>query len=104
MIALHKLVEQGLLEKTPLISQIAAISVGIYEGQPVLDLDYLEDSNADTDMNVIMTSEGKIIEVQATAEQAAFSKTELLSMLELAEIGITQIANEQIKVLSEVIA
>ena len=78
--------------------------MGIYQGTPVLDLDYIEDSNADTDMNVIMTSEGKIIEVQATAEQAAFSKTELLSMLDLAEIGIKQISEAQIKVLSEVIA
>ncbi len=104
VIALHKLVEQGLLEKSPLTCQIGAISVGIYQGMPVLDLDYAEDSNADTDMNVIMTSEGKIIEVQATAEQAAFDKAELLSMLDLAEIGIKQIAAEQIKVLSEVIA
>lgn len=104
VIALHKLVDQGLLPQTPLISQIAAISVGIYQGTPVLDLDYIEDSNADTDMNVIMTNDGKIIEVQATAEQAAFSKTELISMLDLAEIGIKQIADAQIKVLSEVIA
>ena len=99
VIALHKLVESGALPKSPLTSQIAAISVGIYQGTPVLDLDYDEDSNADTDMNVIMTSE-----VQATAEQAAFDKRELLSMLDLAEIGIKQITAEQIKVLTSVIA
>ena len=104
VIALHKLVEAGLLTQSPLICQIAAVSVGIYQGVSVLDLDYLEDSNADTDMNVIMTSDGKIIEVQATAEQAAFDKRELLSMLDLAEIGIKQIAEAQLKVLSEVIA
>lgn len=104
VIALHKLVEEGLLAQSPLICQVAAISVGIYQGVPVLDLDYLEDSNADTDMNVIMTSDGKIIEVQATAEQAAFDKKELVTMLELAEIGIKQIAAEQMRVLADVIA
>ncbi|PWD83912.1 ribonuclease PH [Ignatzschineria cameli] len=101
VLALHQLVEQGLLEKTPLVSQIAAISVGIYQGVPVLDLDYLEDSAADTDMNVIMDNKGQIIEVQATAEQAPFSKAELLEMITLAEKGIAQISAAQVAVLAE---
>ncbi len=103
VLALHKLIELGILEQTPLVAQIAAISVGVYQGQPVLDLDYAEDSNADTDMNVIMTSDGKIIEVQATAEKAAFAKSELMEMLELAEIGIQQITQTQLQVLAQAI-
>lgn len=103
VLALHKLVEQGLLEKTPLVSQIAAISVGIYQGVPVLDLDYLEDSAADTDMNVIMDNNGQMIEVQATAEQAPFSTKELLEMIKLAEKGIAQITAAQVAVLAEAI-
>ena len=103
VLALHKLVEQGLLEKTPLVSQIAAISVGIYQGVPVLDLDYLEDSAADTDMNVIMDNNGQMIEVQATAEQEPFSTKELLEMIKLAEKGIAQITAAQVAVLAEAI-
>ena len=103
VLALHKLVEQGLLEKTPLVSQIAAISVGIYQGVPVLDLDYLEVSAADTDMNVIMDNSGQMIEVQATAEQAPFSTKELLEMIKLAEKGIAQITAAQVAVLAEAI-
>lgn len=103
VLALHKLVEQGLLKKTPLVSQIAAISVGIYQGVPVLDLDYLEDSAADTDMNVIMDNNGQMIEVQATAEQAPFSTKELLEMIKLAEKGIAQITAAQVAVLAEAI-
>lgn len=103
VLALHKLVEQGSLEKTPLVSQIAAISVGIYQGVPVLDLDYLEDSAADTDMNVIMDNSGQMIEVQATAEQAPFSTKELLEMIKLAEKGIAQITAAQVAVLAEAI-
>lgn len=100
VLALHQLVESGLLDKTPLVAQIAAISVGVYQGVPVLDLDYAEDSQADTDMNVIMASDGKLIEIQATAEQAPFAKEELLAMLDLAEKGIKQITEAQIAVLA----
>lgn len=99
--AINTLLAKGEIEENPLVEQIAAISVGVYQGQPVLDLDYAEDSNADTDMNVIMTAEGKIIEVQATAEQAAFDKSELLAMLELAEKGIQEIATEQSAILAD---
>ncbi len=100
ILALHQLVESGLLDKTPLVAQIAAISVGVYQGVPVLDLDYAEDSQADTDMNVIMASDGKLIEIQATAEQAPFAKEELMAMLDLAEKGIKQITEAQIAVLA----
>ncbi|WP_026879320.1 ribonuclease PH [Ignatzschineria larvae DSM 13226] len=100
VLALHQLVESGLLDKTPLVAQIAAISVGVYQGTPVLDLDYAEDSQADTDMNVIMASDGKLIEIQATAEQAPFAKEELMAMLDLAEKGIKQITEAQIAVLA----
>lgn len=99
--AINHLLSKGEITENPLIEQIAAISVGVYQGQPVLDLDYLEDSNADTDMNVIMTGAGKIIEVQATAEQAAFAKEELLTMLELAEKGIAEIVSAQNEILSQ---
>ena len=74
---------------------VAAVSVGIYQGQPVLDLDYLEDSNADTDMNVVMTANGEIIEVQGTAENQPFSQQNLMEMIGLAEKGIAEIAAKQ---------
>ena len=74
---------------------VAAISVGLYQGQPVLDLDYAEDSKADTDMNVVMTEQGGIIEVQATAEQKALSKQQLDQLLVLAESGIQRLFKKQ---------
>ena len=89
--AIQTLLDKGALKKNPISCQIAAISVGIYEGEPVLDLDYAEDSSAHTDMNVVMNSDGGFIEVQGTAEGAAFSETELNSMLGLARHGIEQI-------------
>ena len=89
--AIQKLVDGGELAATPIECQVAAISVGIYQGQAVLDLDYAEDSNADTDMNIVMNSKGGFIEVQGTAEAAAFDENELNSMLGLARDGIDQI-------------
>jgi ribonuclease PH len=71
------------------------VSVGVYQGTPVLDLDYAEDSTAETDMNVVMTAAGGLIEVQGTAEGAAFSRTELDAMLDLAGGGIERIAAVQ---------
>lgn len=79
----------------PLKNFIAAISVGVYKGTPVSDLDYAEDSNAETDMNVIMTDEGKFIEVQGTAEGEAFSAEELSSMLDLAKSSIAELIEKQ---------
>lgn len=87
--------QQDWLSSSPLKSMLAAISVGIYNGDPVLDLDYAEDSCAETDMNVVMTEEGKFIEVQGTAEAAPFDAQELTAMLDLAKQGITQIVGIQ---------
>jgi len=74
---------------------VSSISVGIYQGTPILDLDYKEDSNAETDMNVIMTEQGEFIEIQGTAEKRAFSQEELDAMLALAKNGITQLIEKQ---------
>jgi ribonuclease PH len=79
----------------PLLTMIASVSVGIYKGEPVLDLDYAEDSNAETDMNVVMNSDGGFIEVQGTAEAAPFSAEELAAMLDLAKRGIADLVRVQ---------
>ncbi|APQ12832.1 ribonuclease PH [Pseudomonas oryzihabitans] len=86
--ALGALKRRGNLKGNPLKQMVAAISVGIYQGTPVLDLDYLEDSAAETDLNVIMTDAGGFIEVQGTAEGAPFQPAELNAMLELAQTGL----------------
>jgi ribonuclease PH len=91
MIALNGLVENGKLKASPLKQQIAAISVGIYEGHAVLDLDYPEDSAAETDMNVVMTNRGGFIEVQGTAEGESFDQSEFDAMLALARKGLDEI-------------
>ncbi len=93
--AIDTLLDKGVLKKNPIHCQIAAISVGIYEGEAVLDLDYAEDSQADTDMNVVMNNQGGFIEVQGTAEAAAFSEEELTSMLTLAKKGTAEIFDLQ---------
>ncbi len=93
--AVNWLLGQGKISESPLTGQVAAVSVGIYRGVPVLDLDYAEDSDCDTDMNVIMTGSGGLIEVQGTAEGATFSRQELNAMLDLAEAGIRQLAAAQ---------
>ncbi|MDP2869021.1 ribonuclease PH [Methyloversatilis sp.] len=86
--ALSGLVSQGLIERNPLRELVAAVSVGIHEGTPVLDLDYPEDSACDTDMNVVMTASGGLCEVQGTAEGKTFSRAELGSLMDLAQAGI----------------
>ena len=86
--ALQTLVAAGKLERSPMTDFVAAVSVGIHQGVPVLDLDYAEDSDCDTDMNVVMTGSGGLIEVQGTAEGAAFSRAELNALVDLAEAGI----------------
>jgi len=78
-----------------LIHLVASVSCGIYQGTPVLDLDYDEDSNAETDMNFVMDDTGKFIEIQGTAEEAAFSLEEMLSMTDLATNGIQQLIAQQ---------
>lgn len=93
--AINQLLDKKVLSKDPIKDHVAAISVGIYQGVPVLDLDYAEDSACDTDMNVVMTGEGGIIEVQGTAEGAAFSRAELDQLLSLAENGIKELVHLQ---------
>ncbi|RTL12970.1 MAG: ribonuclease PH [Neisseriaceae bacterium] len=96
--AVSYLIAGGKLTKSPLIEAVAAISVGIYQGVAVLDLDYVEDSNCDTDMNVVMTGSGKLIEIQGTAENGAFDRAALNQMLDLAEDGIKQLIQYQSQV------
>ena len=98
--AVGKLVRDGVLEQNPLRDLVAAISVGVHEGIPILDLDYTEDSSCDTDMNVVMTGSGGFIEVQGTAEGAPFSRTELDALLALAERGIAELIELQRSVLA----
>lgn len=89
--AIQTLLEQGDLQQSPIECQVAAVSVGIYEGQAILDLDYAEDSNASTDMNIVMNSNGGFIEIQGTAEGESFSDEELHEMLALARKGTEEI-------------
>jgi len=93
--ALNYMRKQGMVKVNPLKCMVAAISVGIYEGVPVADLDYPEDSAADTDMNVVMTDTGKLIEVQGTAEAEPFSFDEMNSMVELARHAIRELNDLQ---------
>ena len=93
--ALDTLVAAGRLARHPMRELVAAVSVGIVDGRPVLDLDYAEDSACDTDMNVVMTATGGIIEVQGTAEGAPFSRDELDTLLGLATAGIAEIVKAQ---------
>jgi len=89
--AIQGMLDTGVLKKSPLTGRVASVSVGIYEGAAVLDLDYPEDCNAETDMNVVMSDAGKFIEVQGTAEGHPFSQDELDAMLALAKKGITEL-------------
>ena len=95
--ALTWLKGKGAFPELPIQNFVAAVSVGVYKGTPVLDLDYAEDSNCDTDMNVVMTGTGGFIEVQGTAEGAAFSKAELDALLGLADKGIRELVALQKK-------
>jgi ribonuclease PH len=103
-LALHdcltRMVQANLISSVPLLDELAAISVGVVAGQPVLDLPYIEDSTAETDMNVVMTGKGLFVEVQGTAEGAPFSRQELDQLLVLAEGGIRQIHDLQREYLS----
>jgi ribonuclease PH len=99
-IAVHRLQAKGTLRKNPLHGQVAAISVGIYRGTPVLDLDYDEDSEAETDMNIVMNDAGRFIEVQGTAEGHAFTDDEFSAMIALARAGIEDIIVAQNEVIT----
>jgi len=93
--AMNGLVARGVLERSPITAAVASVSVGIYDGNAVLDLDYAEDSNAETDMNVVMNDAGGFIEVQGTAEGQAFAYHELEQMLALARDGIATLTRQQ---------
>lgn len=93
--ALTRLVQRGTLTTHPLSDAVAAISVGVIDGVPMLDLPYEEDARADTDMNVVMTGSGGFVEIQGTAEQAPFSRDELDALLDLARTGIAAIVDAQ---------
>lgn len=93
--ACNRLLKEGRIRRSPVFGQVAAVSVGIYQGTPVLDLDYAEDSEAETDMNVVMNEAGGFIEVQGTAEGHAFRRDELNAMTELAETGVAQLIEAQ---------
>ena len=89
--AIAGLLARGALSESPLLDHVAAVSVGVYQGQPVLDLDYPEDSACDTDMNVVMTGAGGFVEIQGTAEGAPFSREEMTQLLALAEKGVNEL-------------
>ena len=93
--AIDKLLADGRLTEDPILQNVASVSVGIYQDTPILDLDYKEDSNAETDMNVVMDASGRFIEVQGTAEGEPFSDQQMRAMLDLAHKGIREIIAEQ---------
>ena len=93
--AIDYLISKKLISESPLKDSVAAISVGVYKGMPVLDLDYIEDSDCDTDMNVVMTGKGGFVEIQGTAEGEPFSTNEMNAMLGLASQGISELVAKQ---------
>lgn len=97
--AIDKLLKEGILKQNPLVDQVAAISCGIYQGQPVLDLDYNEDSQAEADANFVLTGKGQIIEVQATAEKEPFDQHDFDALMELARSGVDNLIILQRKAL-----
>ena len=99
--AVNKLVAQGKLARSPITGPVAAISVGIVEGTPLLDLEYVEDVACDTDMNVVMTGAGHFVEVQGTAEGVAFTRAEMDRLLQLAEKGIAELVTLQSRALAQ---
>ena len=99
--ACEKLVAEGKLPSNPVRDHVAAVSVGIFEGMPVLDLDYPEDSSCDTDMNVIMTGAGGIVEIQGTAEGEPFTRAQMSQLVDMAEAGISTLIAKQKETLAE---
>jgi ribonuclease PH len=102
-LALGKLANAGSLKRPPLTSRIAAISVGIVEGRPVLDLDYVEDSAADVDMNVVRTDSGRYVEIQGTGEDSTFAREDLDGLLQLADGGIDTLLERQKELLGDIL-
>ena len=99
--ATHLLMEQGLIDRDPIRQQLAAVSVGLVNGQPLLDLDYSEDSHAEVDLNVVMAADGQLLEIQGTAEGAPFNRQQLNQLLDLAEPGIRDLMVEQKQALAD---
>ncbi len=99
--AFDRLVVKGSLKRNPLISQVAAVSVGLVHGVPLLDLDYSEDSVADVDLNVVMASDDRLLELQGTAERAPFSRNQLNILLDIAESGLRRLHVAQLTALKE---
>jgi ribonuclease PH len=102
MEALERLRKQGVFAKVPTFDAIAAVSVGVVSGEPMLDLCYAEDSTASVDMNVVMTGKGEFVEVQATAEGMPFDRKRMSELLDLAGIGIRQLLDAQKRALAEI--
>jgi ribonuclease PH len=100
-IAINNLMKEGLIKRNPIKSDMAAISCGIYQGEVVLDLDYIEDSNAHADSNFVMTGSGKIIEIQGTAEDSPFEQEQFMQMMAMAREGIAQLVEVQKGVLDK---
>jgi len=98
-----KLVKEGTLKESPLTGSIAAVSCGVVNGKPVLDLDYSEDSTAEVDANIVMTGESELVEIQATGERTPLSRTHLDDMLQLAATGIDELQAAQTRVLAEAV-
>ena len=90
-----QLVQQGVLAESPVVEQVAAVSVGLVDGQPLLDLDYSEDSRAEVDLNLVQASDGRLLEIQGTAEGAPFSRVQLNELLDLAEPGLSALMQSQ---------
>ena len=101
-LAVRKLKEQGLIERMPVKDYVAAISVGIVDGEVVLDLDYAEDSRAEVDMNVVMNSKGEFIEIQGTAERNPFTRSQMDRLLDLAAGGIKELIAIQMGIIGEI--
>ena len=102
-IAFDGLVKKGVVESSPLIDQVAAISCGIYQGNAVLDLDYPEDSAAQADTNFVLTASGRIVEIQGTAEETAFSEDEFMNMFSLAKSGVQELVKHQKNALQNIV-
>ncbi len=100
-LAIQKLISTQKLAENPIIEPVAAISLGVVNGQPLLDLDYLEDSGCDVDMNIIMTASGQLVEIQGTAEGHVFSRAQLNQLLDLGEKGVQSLIHYQQKILDD---
>lgn len=102
-LACRKLVDEGVIERMPLNGQVAAVSVGIWENEPILDLAYAEDSTAIVDANFVMTEKGEFVEIQGTGEGRPFTKEELTKLMSLAKKGTAKLCREQKKIIGEII-